>query len=189
MKFITAIFLLVLAACGPVYAHDDVTETNRVDITADSGSDNVSDRSAKLMLHPTVEYPYGLIGWKNEFKCANKYMATITAHGLTNVKEGGVRYAHDHFSIYTADGDCKMLGRIDIPWGHDHTQIQVENADLVMKGAGTRIIMRDGNGYCEQVIDPETRVVTCQSISSSQIIKANVTPSDRGYPAELNVGD
>jgi len=83
-------------------------------------------------------------------------MAAIVAHHDSNPVEKiiddepyMVRYHHEDMTMpYVTNSTGKLVGRIDIPLGRDHTQIQIEHADLVMKGNGCNIILRsEGSNF------------------------------------------
>lgn len=107
--------------------------------------------------------------------------AAIVAHGLSNVKtkvidgvKTLVRYVHNHMTLaYTTDSNGKLLGRIDIPLERDHTQIQIENADLVFKGDGCAPILRSAGGKFYKVHVSEVGELTTARVPHDQIIWAN----------------
>jgi hypothetical protein len=170
---------------------------SRVELEAPEGE------SARVVLTPSLEEPYPLFGWKGMYKCPGKLLGSMTTHELTRPKDtdgDGVhdtRYAHDHFSIYSVDSNCKLVGRIDIPFGYDHTQMQIEFMDIVFKTEGSGLILRNNSKYCklnfdpnEPDVDPNTdgiqHSLTCTRYDWQDVIIANKPPSERGYPAELD---
>lgn len=159
-------------------------------------------KPAKVTMLGNDRYPYANIGWEGNYKCIGNQLAFWTAHELSNLKDttgDGVpdsRYAHEHMSAYVVNSECKPEGRIDIPFGYDHTQVQIEKADLVMKGVNSSIIIRSGNAFCKISfiesndvdidVDGIQNALTCTRIPSYYIIQSNKKPSDSGYPPELD---
>ena len=107
--------------------------------------------------------------------------AAIVAHKLSNVKtkvidgvKTLVRYVHNHMTLaYTTDSAGKLVGRIDIPLGHDHTQVQFENCNVVIKGKDCYIILRSKGGKFHRLIVSDDGELSTEEVSHDEIIWAN----------------
>lgn len=125
----------------------------------------------RITLNMSDENKYPIIEWVDENE---DRVAAIVAHEKSNPKDG-VTYYHRHITMpYVTDSNGKLIGRVDVPYGHDHTQIQVEHADLVMKGRNCSVILRSTTGktYWKLEIDDSGSISTSK-VDNSDIIKAN----------------
>lgn len=108
-------------------------------------------------------------------------LAALVAHKWTNPTvrpidgvDYWVKYRHQHMTIYTtSDEQGSTMGVIDIPYGRDFTQIQIENADLVLKGQDTSLVLRSPNGHYWKVKVSDTGELSTEELPTDYIISSS----------------
>ena len=65
------------------------------------------------------------------------------------------------------------MGVIDILFGRDFTQVQIEHADLVMKGHNTSIVIRSPNGKYWKLKVSDSGVLQTEALQNDYIISTS----------------
>lgn len=128
----------------------------------------IGEHAAKVVFIANAENHYSCIDWRDS---DNQTICRMTAHELAHPDQDGNRRIDRHFTIYTADDTGKLIGRLEIPYGHKRGQVHVENGPLVVKDPGEGIVLRseDGTAFLLTVSDGGTLRTT--RLTSDAIIK------------------